>query len=227
MNTGSLKMARERRGWTQVQAADKMGLSQTYLSLLEKGKRSLTWKLAEKFVRVYGMSPSQLPLLPHSDMAQADEEKMVYALSTLGYPGYSYLGKSKKHNPAEVLFAALSNNNLDPRVMEALPWLVMTYYDMNWEWLLVQVKTHDLQNRLGYVTMLARQLAEYHKMPSIPTLIQWELALERARLVKEDTLCLDSMTSAEKRWLTSNRPQEARHWNLFTDLTMKSLPYAC
>ena len=35
MGTEWLKQARERKGWTQQQAAAKLGVSQTYLSLLE------------------------------------------------------------------------------------------------------------------------------------------------------------------------------------------------
>ena len=41
----------------------------------------------------------------------------------------------------------------------------------------------------------------------------------------EDTLCHDSMTSAERRWLHDNRTPEARHWNLLTDLNVDHLSY--
>jgi hypothetical protein len=34
------------------------------------------------------------------------------------------------------------------------------------------------------------------------------------------------MTNAERRWLQQNRPEQARHWNLLTDLELDNLPYA-
>ena len=53
-----------------------------------------------------------------------------------------------------------------------------------------------------------------------------EEALDRARLVREDTLCQASLSDAERRWLRRTRPVEARHWNLLTDLKAQLLPYA-
>jgi hypothetical protein len=49
--------------------------------------------------------------------------------------------------------------------------------------------------------------------------------LERSRLVREDTLCHDSMTQAERKWLRQNRPPDAEHWNLLTDLDVRHLAY--
>jgi hypothetical protein len=34
------------------------------------------------------------------------------------------------------------------------------------------------------------------------------------------------MTAAERRWLQRNRPDEARHWNLLTDVQLQHLAYA-
>ena len=34
---------------------------------------------------------------------------------------------------------------------EALPWLVMTYANLDWDWLVPQVKALDLQNKAGFV----------------------------------------------------------------------------
>jgi hypothetical protein len=53
-----------------------------------------------------------------------------------------------------------------------------------------------------------------------------EAALERSRLAREETLCHDSLTQAERRWLRSNRSEEARHWNLLTDLSPEHLSHA-
>jgi hypothetical protein len=53
-----------------------------------------------------------------------------------------------------------------------------------------------------------------------------KIKLEHARLVREDTLCRESMSDAERRWLASNRSPLARHWNLLTGLAVDQLPYA-
>ena len=53
-----------------------------------------------------------------------------------------------------------------------------------------------------------------------------EQQLERARLAREDTLGRESMSTAERRWLETNRSPLARHWNLLTGLTPDQLSYA-
>ena len=53
-----------------------------------------------------------------------------------------------------------------------------------------------------------------------------EAILDRARLVREDTLCQESLSDAERCWLRQTRPTEASHWNLLTDLKVQLLPYA-
>ncbi len=89
----------------------------------------------------------------------ADESTLAQNLAALGYPGLSYL-KSRMKNPAEVLLSALSAGDLDVRLTEALPWVLLKFPDLDWEWLVAAVKVNDLQNRLGFVTGVARRLAE-------------------------------------------------------------------
>jgi hypothetical protein len=60
----------------------------------------------------------------------------------------------------------------------------------------------------------------------VSTLAVVEQRLERARLVREDTLCRESMPQAERRWLGRARSPEAAHWNLLSDLRAERLPYA-
>ena len=90
-----------------------------------------------------------------------------------------------------------------------------------------RAKLHDVQNRLGFVLTLARELAERagdsattHALKGV------EAQLERARLAREDTLGRDDMTTAERTWLQDRRSPAAAHWNLLTDLTADRLPYA-
>ena len=148
-------------------------------------------------------------------------------LGALGYPGFSYHRARKRHNPAEVLFTALNEPDLDARVAEGLPWLALAYLDMDWDWLVRNAKLHDRQNRLGFTASLARDVAEAkHDNRSAQELKQRAQALEGSRLAREDTFCHDSMTTAERAWLRQNRPPLAKHWNLLTDLKGEHLAYA-
>ena len=51
MKTSWLKRARQYKGWTQEEAAQKLGVSQPYLSLLEQGRRPLTKRVLSKLQR--------------------------------------------------------------------------------------------------------------------------------------------------------------------------------
>jgi hypothetical protein len=118
-------------------------------------------------------------------------------------------------------------DDVEVRVLEALPWLAVQYHDLEWGWLTREAKVRDVQNRLGFVVMLARQVAEKRgDMAAVGRLREVEEILDRARLIREDTLCQESLSEAERRWLRQARPAEARHWNLLTDLTAHGLPYA-
>jgi hypothetical protein len=105
--------------------------------------------------------------------------------------------------------------------------VVLEFPDLDWNWLVRAAKVHNLQNRLGFVTSMARRLAEQRGNESVAAALrQEELALEKARLVREDTLCHGSLSDAERRWVRAHRPAEARHWNLLTDLSREHLSYA-
>ncbi len=148
-------------------------------------------------------------------------------LGALGYPGFSYLKRNMRRNPAEVLLDALSESDLDTRVAEGLPWLVMTYVDMDWDWLVRNVKLRERQNRLGFAVSLARELAENkNDCERAQKLRQWLELLESVRLPREGTFCHDSITQAERVWLREHRSSAAAHWNLLTDMKRKDLPYA-
>jgi hypothetical protein len=130
-------------------------------------------------------------------------------------------------NPADLLLTALMSAELEPRLAEALPWVVWQHPHLDWTWLVSQAKLHDLQNRLGFVVALARAVAECHQdSPAVAALSEVEAQLERSRLVREDTLGRESMTEAERRWLRSHRPAAARHWHVLTGLVPEHLEYA-
>lgn len=79
----------------------------------------------------------------------------------MGYPGFGYLRRRQPgRNPAEVLLTALAQDDLEARLFEALPWLLLKYWDMDRVWLARQSRVHDLQNRLGFVVTLAREAGQ-------------------------------------------------------------------
>jgi transcriptional regulator with XRE-family HTH domain len=220
-----LKAVRRQNGWTQQETAKRLGVSQPYLSLLEKGHRPLTKRVLSKLKRHLDVPATELPVEAPSPNVGA--QQVAEALGALGYPGFAYLKRGARWHPAQLLLAALQQPNLEARLAEALPWVVLHYPNLNWDRLFERAKVKDVQNRLGFVLTLTRQLAERngdhataHKLSGL------EQQLDRARLVKEDTLGRESMTVAERRWLHDQRSPEAQHWNLLSDLVVEHLPYA-
>lgn len=228
MNSTDLKSARLTKGLSQVQAATRLGVSQPYLAMLESGRRRLTPKLARRAMKVYGLPPTVLP--PSEPLARhrVDAETLASDLAALGYPGFAYLRPRnwKPKNPSEVLLAALAQDDLEARLVEALPWLVVRYWPLDGDWLVREAKLRDLQNRLGFVVSLARRLAERAgDERKARALKELETDLERSRLAREDTLCEASMREPLRRWLAENRSEEGKRWNLLTDWTADALRY--
>ena len=222
-----LRRAREARGQTQQQVADTLDVSQPYWALLESGKRELTAALAEKVVFLLDLPPTRLPL-DRDALSAARSASLAGQLGALGYPGFAYMRHRRKRNPATVLVSALLSNNLETRIVEALPWLVLQYPDLDWEWVLTEVKLRDLQNRLGFIVGLAHGLAAAREdagKTGVP-LSRITARLERARLAREDTLCQENLSAAERDWLRRARSPAAAYWNLLSDLRPEALPYA-
>jgi transcriptional regulator with XRE-family HTH domain len=228
MTFRDLKAARTTKGLRQTQAAARLGVSQPYLAMLENGARRLTPKLARRAMKVYSLPPTVLPHSQSAPRPRVDADTLANDLSALGYPGFSHLRspKQKPKNPSDVLLEALAQDDLEARLVEALPWLLLKYWNVDREWLVREAKLRNLQNRLGFVVHLARNLAERtHDEPRSLALNALETELDRSRLVHEDTLCRASVREPERRWLKANRSDEAKHWNLVTDWTANHLRY--
>ena len=228
MTGKDLILGREQKGWTQEVAASRLSVSQPYLSLMEKGLRPVPEKLARKAASAFGLSAATLPVETTWEGVQPkDANTLATDLASLGYPGFAYLKPKRKKNPGEVLLSALSAKSLESRVAESLPWLLLKYPDLDWESLVSAAKVRDLQNKLGFITSVARRVAEKRGEKATAELLRkQEKALERSRLFLEDTLCNDSLTQAERRWLETNRPEEAKYWRVLTDLSPEHLSHA-
>jgi len=228
MTGNDLRLGREQKHWTQEEAALRLRVSQPYLSLMEKGLRPVPEHLGRKAATVFGLPATSLPLKTSLESVPANSgNSLATDLASLGYPGFAHLKSRGKKNPAEVLLSALSSNQLEARLVEALPWILVKYPNLNWQSLVAAAKLRDLQNRLGFVTSLARRVAEQRgEHRSAQVLREQENALSRSRLFFEDTLCDDDLTQAEKRWLEANRPDEAKYWRVLTDLSPEHLSHA-
>ena len=55
-----LRSLRKKKGWTQVELADYLGLRRTYVSDLERGKRNVSLLTMEIIARGFKLSVSQL-----------------------------------------------------------------------------------------------------------------------------------------------------------------------
>jgi hypothetical protein len=194
--------------------------------MIEAGERSATPALARRAAKLYRLPPTDLELPAELD-ANGAACDLPREFGALGYPGFSHVRAGAKRNPAETLLLALARNDLDPRLTEALPWILLSYPEMDWRWIVSQAKLRDLQNRLGFVTNLALRLAEAQERYAeiVPILARREADLELARLQREGTLCRDSMTAPERDWLRRNRPPEAARWNLLAGITPRQLRY--
>src|SRR5215467_2907029 len=216
MNYERLKRARLERGWHQQEAASRLGVSQSYLSLVESGRRSPS-PLAHRLMEVYGLPPTVLPVQEVRENVTADF--LAHELALLGYPGFAHLrGGAKKANPADVLLTALAQRNLEARVAEGLPWLVLRYPDMPTDYLVREARARNLQNRLGFVVTLGRRAAKRDDLQPL------EQTLTDSKLEKEDSFCKE-LNEAERRWLSEHRSEEARQWNLLSDLRPDALRY--
>jgi len=223
-----LKDARKKLGMKQVEAAAHLGVSQTYYSLLENGKRTITDRLAKRAVKRFNLSPTVLPLNKELNrLRSTTNQGLVKDLASLKYPGYSHVSPSELQNPVTVLYRALMTKDLEARLVEALPWVLFTFSDLQWNTLVAGAKIKDLQNKLGFLNSLAKKLAEQMSDKNkFAEFERREQALEKSRLMKEDTLCYESMGEVERRWLRKNRSPDADHWNILSDLEAKHLTYA-
>jgi transcriptional regulator with XRE-family HTH domain len=227
MKAQELKSARLAKGWSEAQAASRLGMTQAYLNYLEHGKRRLTATLVRRAIAVYGLSPEALPVGEVFLPVPTDDQHLVDLLARLEYPGFSYLRPhTATKNPKEVLLTSLFQQKLDARVAEALPWVAFQYAGPD-VWLVENARRFNLQNKLGFVVTLAKRVAEGLGNPSrATTLEKLGQMLEESRLAKEDSFYRPPRTETERQWLKQNRTEDAVHWNLLADMRPEQLKYA-
>ena len=214
-----MQRARTARHWTQAQLATRLGVSQGYVCLLERGARPVPAPLAETVSRVLDMPPSTLPAAANADAF--DTAGAVRALAALGDDRFAERPRRReRRNPAEVVLRCLRAPDLDARVVEGLVRVLVAHADLDWAWLVRHAKLDNLQNRLGFLVSLATAVAERDDLAAAGEPLAAALTvLEQSRLAVEGAF-RTSLTEAERRWLRQHRPPEAAHWNLLTNLSI-------
>jgi len=230
MDASDFKRARRQAGLSQQKAAAELGVSQSYLSMLENGQRALSGELARRMVRVYKLSPASLPPSTQRWLPKRVRPgRLATNLAGLGYPGFAYLRKrGPRVYPGEVLLTALSQESLEARQFEALPWLMLRYWNLDQDWLVEQAKLHDLQNRLGFVVSLARKAggrAGSLNPPRNEALKALESTLRRSLLAREEGFGKLTRNVAEHNWLKKHRSRAARDWHVLTNWRPEALRY--
>jgi len=219
-----LRTLRKKLSWNQQQLAHRMGVSQGLVSLWERGVRTIPENRVVQLQRLgVNLNPLSLPIREARMRGDYSQE-----LANLGYPGFEHLRTGQpRWNPAQLLVSALSEQFLDRRIAEALPWLVLRYWKMDWDWVRREAKLRDLQNRLGFTLALAQKLATVTRNDQAAVLLEeQQKKLRGSLLAKEDTLCNDRLTDAERKWLRKNRSPEAAAWHVLSDLRTDHLVHA-
>ena len=224
-----LKKGRLEQGLTQKEAAARLGVSQPYLALLERGERRVTQSLARKAVRRLKVCPTLVPCDQHWQNRRVTTDSLARQLSALGYPGFRYMRAGWTRNPAEVLLEALQQEDLDSRVAEALPWVLLNYPYLDRDWLLREARLGGLTNRLGFVVSLARRVEEqrgnqnsavYHSLAAL------ENMLKQSRLEAEDAFGNRLLSATQQEWVRQNRAEDAEQWHMLTTWRPEHLQYA-
>lgn len=230
MTGTTLRQSRQQEGWTQEHLAKRLGVTQAYLSLMECGRRRVPDHVARLVAEVLPLPATALPLRLTGAYDEPVEELWIeQGLARLDYPGLAYrAARGPRHNPAELLLRALALEDLDPRLVEALPWLLLQFERLDFDRLAALARADDLQNRLGFTVTLALQVAQRsHRFRGrVAKLRRLEALLERSRLAREDTYGRKETSDRMREYLQESRSQAAQHWNLLTDLRVEHLPYA-
>jgi hypothetical protein len=144
-------------------------------------------------------------------------------LGGLGYPGFGYLASTfLEADPREVLFEALRADDMDQRVIDALPWVLAHRNDLDLRALTDQVRSAGLQNRLGFLIEITASAAKRMRYSEVTERLEpWLPVLREMRHADEDTLAKASMTEVERRRLRRSRSKAARYWRLLTDINTK------
>jgi hypothetical protein len=127
-----------------------------------------------------------------------------------------------------VIVEALQQDELDSRVAEALPWVLLNYPDMDRDWLVRETRLRGFTNRLGFFVSLALRVLELRgdqQSAACRTLQELEQLLSQSRLDAESSLG-PRLSVVQQEWVRQNRSEEAKQWHVLTTWRPEHLQYA-
>ena len=213
------------RNLSQGALARALGVTQAYVSQLESGARPVSRQLVERLGALPDLPGTVIPAA-HEAIDDADADLAADA-GALGYPAFAAAAARRPRNPAAVIVSILARQQVAPSVMAAVPWLLLAHAEIDAALLVAQVRLRNLQNRLGFLTDLAIELAGGSfrlDAAHLDKLRSLRADLESSRLANEGTLAR-VLTSTERQFFEEHRSAAARHWHLLTGLTAAQLPY--
>jgi transcriptional regulator with XRE-family HTH domain len=229
MRGPELKAARRRARLSQVELSQALGISQAYVSILERSSRAVPQRIARVLAALLEFRPTELPL-SSAPVGKGDEcnESLTRTLAQFGHPHFANRAEGRaSQNPTGFLISALASlERAGADVITALPWILLEF-EVDSEYLATTAIASGLQNRLGFLVSLARVIAQrelrfLHRHYELDSL---EQRLDASRLAREDTFGGRELGEGMRAWLRENRTDAARHWNLLTDLAPQDVNY--
>src|SRR6266849_4461590 len=103
MTGEDLRDARRKKGWTQDETAERLGVTQAYLSMLENGRRSMPSDLARLAVETLQAPPTALPVHTKALETPVGSEKLGLELAALLSRRIAQMLAKEGQNSEEVL----------------------------------------------------------------------------------------------------------------------------
>src|SRR5260370_4783295 len=121
-----------------------------YYWQMERGYRPLPARLVSRAVRKLHLAPTALPMPPlATQFVPVAPDELASALARLGYEAFGHLSKrAKAYNPAFLVVGTLVHADLEVRIVEVLPWILSTFHDLHWIWLIPHSRLLNVQHRL-------------------------------------------------------------------------------
>ena len=93
---------------------------------------------------------------------ESENQTFALRLAAIGYPGYGYLRRPRQSGETsmKVLLGVLSCTDPEPRLIEALPWIILRHWRTDFSLLIEEAETLHVQNQLGFLVSIARRISQ-------------------------------------------------------------------
>jgi len=151
------------------------------------------------------------------------EDQLTQWVTRLGYPGFvttPAFVPDPERLATKTLQRAFKVRTLHPRLVEALTWVAMEFWALDWESVTRTALAAGTQNRLGYLLDLAREEAAHqNRAVASARLAAVQRGLEASRSDQEDEFFEAFGSELERQFVLARRPPAAAFWRMCTDYT--------